>query len=526
MIKELRKHSSEYETGKKKRSDAINFLSDAYKYAAPHRSGIRSNSGKAEETDSINESQKVYDSSLALALTERVDMIKTEMFPISNRWFNAKKIGGDGDEEERKTMEKVMDQTYACMNGSNLHMELKPILEDFQISTAVWKVGVTDDTKNPLVYTSVPIQQCVLGNQNKFGKITKVFWERPEQTFEDIQDWLPEAKPPMDYDEEENFDEKFKVIEFCVPSFVDWTENGVKIQYYEYYVVDEKFEHIFWSDVLEYNPFIVSRSGKSNDGTLYGKSKVQVVLPNIITLNDLVKKQLIKANYDSNPAVGVMLGGMVGKTAMAQKVQFKAGETTSLPQGSQVFGINTGNDISTSVLTGDNIRRATYDIFVTNPLGTPEESKYRTAEENVLRQQQANKRLAADYGIATYEIAMPLVETTVRALYSIGKFSLPEDFDLYEVKYVNPLTDAQKMQEIESLMSYVSILRSIFGNISPLLVLNDNEVVEGLATRLNVRSDFIKDKDQRERGIQGAMEDMKAQQLTAMQGGMKDGQQP
>ena len=533
MSQLLKNHKLNYEEGEKHRKNAQRTIDSAIKYAAPTLETIDEASLEFYNKESKERVAGIWDTTLINAFEEYIDTMKSRMFPSTSKWFKIEinpLIERELSEEDKKDVQTIERLTWHCMSISNFQFILDIILKDYNISTALTRVAYTGNKSNPLVYESFPFGSFILGTPRPDGKIKEVYVERKKLSKMDVENIFPMVRFCNSDEEEENPDclvnglEEYNLIEFVTTSntFME-TKNGHQAEWFEYYVVDSEFTKVLYTEILPYNPFVVSRIAPTNDGSRYGKGRLVGIIPTFATLNQITESETRAIVWDSNPAKAVILGGMSGSKLDATKVVFEAGKATALPQDSQVIDIKSGLDINATRVKIQDYRRLIFDALAVRPMGSFEDTKYKTAQEMYQREKENERILTSRYATTINQVSAPLVETTMSVLEYHDIFNFPKNFDAYIIKYVNPVTQNQKVDEVQKIIAVITLLRTIYGVNIPNVIMNDEEVLSAIIDSIDVDRDLLLPEDEIKARIDQIL--MNMQQAQAEQQVAEGGQQ-
>lgn len=514
----LKNHKRNYETGEKHRKNVQHTIDSAIKYAAPTLETIDEASLEFHNKESKLRVADIWDTTLINAFEEYIDTMKSRMFPSTSKWFKIEVnplIERNLTEEDKKDVQEIERLTWHCMNISNFQFILDIILKDYNISTALTRVSYTGNRLNPLVYESFPFGSFVLGTPKPDGKIKDVYVERFKLSKPDVEELFPMVKFCNSGEEEEkpnclvNGLEEYDLIEFVTTTNVVMeTKNGHEAEWYEYYITDRDFTKVLYTDIIPYNPFIVSRIAPTNDGSRYGKGRLVGILPTFATLNQITESETRAIVWDSNPAKAVILGGMSASKVDAAKVVFEAGKATTLPPDSQVIDIKSGLDINATRVKIQDYRRLIFDALAVRPMGSFEDTKYKTAQEMYQREKENERILTSRYATTINQVSAPIVETTMAVLEFHDIFNFPKNFDAYIIKYVNPVTQNQKVDEVQKIVAVITLLRTIYGVNIPNVIMNDKEVLSAIIDSIDVDRDLLLPEDEIEARINQILENM------------------
>lgn len=525
MLEELKKYKKKFDDAVKHREKVSYTLDTLIRYASPQLEMLSEKDMDFSDKESNRRIIELYDTTLAQAMEEYVDTQKARMFPTTVSWFSAEVnplLKDDISEEDKKDVQEIIKKTQNAMRLSNFDFILENILKDYNLSTAVTKISFSGDYGNPLVYESFPYTVTALGAPNPNGKIETVFIERPKLTYEQVLEQFPTIQF-VDYDQEgERKDclvrgkEEYNLVEFVIPSGKTMeTKNGHIAKMYYYFVTDNDFNKVLIYEAYPYNPFVVSRISSTNNGARYGKSRASLMIPTFSSLNQLCKNELKSTNIDSNPPRAVILGGVSASMYKENTVEFRPGKATALPEGSAVMTITSGLDISQTRVKIQDLRNQIFDMLATRPLGTFEDTKYKTAQEMYQRERENERILTSRYATTIKQLSQPIVETTMAVLEYNDVFNFPKSFDSYILTFINPVTQNKKQEEVQKITAVFTLLKALYGVDITNVIMNDEEVIKTVIDSVDVDRKLLKSEDEIKEIINNMIQNIQLQQMIA-----------
>lgn len=527
-------HKRNYTEGEQHRRNASQIIDNIIKFAAPTLETLDEKDMPYCDKESKRRVTEIWDTTLINAFEEYIDTQKSRMFPTTSKWFKTEINPLFKDkltEDDKKAMQDIEEMTWYCMGISNFNFILGTLLKDYNISTAVTRIGYTGNPLNPLVYESFPFGSFVLGSPKADGKIKDVYIERFRLSQLDVKELFPKIRFVESVNEFEDPNclllgqESYDLIEFVTSSGMTMeTKNGHEAEWYEYYVVDKNFEKVLYSDVMPYNPFVVSRIEATNDGSRYGKGRLVGIMPTFLTLNQITEAETRAIVWDSNPAKAVIMGNATSVKYNTATIKFEPGKATPLPMETQIVDIKSGLDINATRVKIQDYRRLIFDALAVRPMGSFEDTKYKTAQEMYQREKENERILTSRYATTIAQVSAPLVETTMAVLEYHDIFNFPKNFDAYIIKYINPVTQNQKQDEVQKIVAVITLLRTIYGVNIPNVIMNDETVLSAIIDSIDVDRDLLLPEEQIQQRIANIISNMETMQQQAIAAQQQGGQ--
>lgn len=247
-------------------------------------------------------------------------------------------------------------------------------------------------------------------------------------------------------------------VVLCIRPFKGSLDRG-----YELMAILVEGEHLLKREEYSDNPIALAR-WSTIDGEKYGRSSGMVALPDIKSLNQLKKAELVATDKTLNPAIKAYKGGVYGK------LNLSAGSVTMVDGNTGGFDvIDLNNNLNLALHTSeelkDNIRRAFYvDIFQTIA------ESNRTATEAIIKSDEQKAILAPNVIRITSELITPLVQGSFATLQQDGRLPEPPAIILnksIKVKHNSPIIKAQKASKLNDLMGFTEKIGLIAANANP-----------------------------------------------------------
>lgn len=472
-------------------------------YTFPAYSGQRNTNEDAGKRFSIN----LYDSTTLESANGMSQYIKSTLMPDWKKWAKVNPaIMIDG-------LEPKLDQVYDLINDmlfnylhiSNFSQESGVAINNL-VGCGTGALKIMEGTlETPFEFSFVPLKNLSILD-GASGKVEKVFYKHTEMTLEKIMDtWNIKAEDIFDdYDEEDDdfdWDKEINVIESCIYLGNYFNEvKKINEDIYHYVVTDESFNVVYKEAFLTYNPFIIVRWSKRDDKTSWGHPIIADILPNVKTLNEAVKNELLGGERAVNPPIFL-------KNASVNKGEFQIrnGMAYYLPAGADVIPVSFATNYNLSLIKTQELRDSIKNAFINlDSVFATDRNTYKTAEEVARQHYEFTKRYSTVYGKIEKEFLSPILLACFEIMKGFGMIPVPEVETEEEAKqyyelvsslkitYINPLKKVEDRERVQSVMEFVGIVGQTLGQEVSSLVLNPNVVLEKLKSYMDIDRTFFR----------------------------------
>ena len=482
----VNRHIKRYETLKSDRGAYESHCQDVANYTLPIKAVVTQTRTAGQEVG-----QGMFDSTAVEANEKFATGMYNYMTPAGKRWFMLT-TGDDEDSGQYKDMMSyATENLHEQVNISNFPME---IFDDY-IDLGVFGTGniyIDKGDQTALCYQTRHISEYIIA-EDAYGRVDTCYLKFKQTVRQAVQRFGSSnlgERILKDY-LDGKLDEKFEFLHVQAPN-----EN-----YNEYSRIIDNWNMAYdslWISLDDKK--LVKRSGVRNlryivhrfmkgTGELYGRSPGMKKLPEIRTLNELVK--IVLANAEMIIAPPIMApDGMFDETPVIQAngiIQYKSQMMGMKPEKWPAGGdVNLGLDMENQ--KRDSIVRGFYnDIFL-----ILSDKKKRTATEVMELMQEKMNLLSPNFGRLKSELYDRLVEVSLHVLLESGVLRLPVGLQ-YRIEYISTLALALKFNEIRS-------WGNVWASISPLLMVDqsvlDNysldEISRGIAENEGLPSKWLR----------------------------------
>lgn len=378
--------------------------------------------------------------------------VKQGVTPSNSRWFGLE-VGNDTD-EERQWLDKSAETLWENIHNSNYDAESFEASQD--LVGAGWFVLMIDEDRERggLVFTQYELSECFIASSradgradtlyrpfkisavqaiNEYGadqvseKTRKLAEDKPDELVEFVQAIYPRTNARRDAKLAHNLPFASCHVECSTNKTV--RESG----YHEC-------------------PFIAPRWKKIQANSPYGIGPTAVALPDIKTLNTLIRFEL--------DAAALAVSGMwiAEDDGVLNPRMIKVGPKKVIAANSvdSMKPLLTGADFNVSFTVKADLQRAIRKVMLSDQL-EPKDGPAMTATEVHVRVNLIRQLLGPVFGRLQAEWLQPMIERCFGLAFRAGVFGVPpaslQDRD-YFVTYVSPLARAQKLEDVSAMDRY------------------------------------------------------------------------
>lgn len=475
----------EFEEAKKRSKSAFanqdlwrDLLEDAYFYSIPERNNF------TRRTEGNEEDDLVYDETAPVALPKFANRMQRALFPDAEQWVNFKsgtEVGQDDEEQVNRDLEEYTNTFFDFFNQTNFYTEITPSFMDCAVSTGVIQIEEEAITSDKVAtWINIPLNEIAFEKPLK-GRLVNS-WRRFKLELGVIKKKWPKAKIPQKLEEmiqkdpmkEEDLlmghiekDKKFSVVVF-------WDK------------------HMLIEETFNTQRIIAFRLNAFPRETL-GRGPAILALPVIRDLN--VMQQLILENGAIN--VAGMYTARTDSVFNPYTFTVTAGGVIPVKSNDNsnptIRRLENSGDLGMGQLIIEDKQESVRKAFFVDPLGDFSDP-VRSATEQTMRMQEFLK----DEGASIHRLRTELVEQVILSfvdiLQSRGKLpSIKVDGKSIKIVHNTQLIRAEKQDEYNSLLTWLSAIGSSLGPEVLLGTVKVEEVPEGMAEMLGVSSRFLRD---------------------------------
>lgn len=447
--------------------------------------------------------RELYDSTAPMAAQSLAASIHGSLTSPATKWFDLRFRSPLPREQQvaKEWLEDSSDRVFKALQDSNFNIEASEAYTDLvSFGTTV----LVEEPKNPAIYEGVEFQTALIRGcffEMNFDRSVRNFYRRLELTASQLiskfgEDQLPQ-RIIQQHAQAGEVDRKYTVI-FCIyqrddrmPANVQQPMAPALRPYGWMYVMHDDATQIGLEGGYYEQPAFVAR-WRMMSGSMWGFSPAMLALPDILTLNEMVRLILRAGEKVIDPPTVTSERGLLGD------LDLEPGGLTVVRDVEQLRPYESGARFDVSQLQREQYQQSIRHVFHVDQLQL-KESPAMTATEVRVRYELMQRLLGPTLGRLTNDFLDPLIMRTFNIMLRGGALSPPPDEarteeGILDIEYTGPLAKAQKMQEVEAMERWVASvagLSEIYPEIRDLVDVDDYG--RNLAETLGVPSDNIKD---------------------------------
>lgn len=537
----LKKAKRLFEKAQKEKNKSKDLLSECLELSFPSNGTLQEAMSKDNSLEDKTISQ--YDDTVKIASRRMVNYIADTLTPAGQIWANfAVNIEVDqneetdsGEENESKEVRTVgdiiTDSVFKEINESNAHNSLYQSYENLvgAGTGAVKLLEMPRFSQKATQTKNLPMDKLFyLEDTYEFPEF--VMYKHVDETIDVLYDLFGKNRVRLDEDMKSTPADELELKEFTFIEGCILLEHKRLENEYLHFMADENFQHFYFTEIMDYNPFIVYRWAKPSDNQVWGIPIALSTIANIRTLNESVEIEMKKARLMLRPPMAAMIDPsymtFMDTESLSSQVNYKEGEITIINGMSQLFPIVTSYDMQMSAVSSDQIRNTIYSLYNVNPLGDVQNTRYRTAEEMALRHQEFSRQFAPTYGRLTNEFMERYLRTMLKILKKRNRIPLTKDqiriAQEGKIEFINPLTKLAAQEKIQNAINFKMMMSKVINPEVFTFVFDDIEFVYDAAKELNIPAKTMNDK----KDVIEGMKRQQQQQRQAMEMMMRQGVNP
>lgn len=474
------------------------------------------------------ERAKLCDSTATDGVRTLASAIMSGLTPSNSRWFGLDV--GDETDEERRWLDLTAEQLWENIHNSNYDAEgFESVLD---MCGAGWFVLFIDDDRERggYVFTQYPLASCYVTSTRADGRADTLY--RPfKLTAEQAVTEYGAAKLSAKVNElaREKPDEMVAFVHAIYPrsTYAVGAKMAKHLPFASCHVeVDSK--RLVKESGYHECPFVAPRWKRITTNSPYGVGPVADALPDIKTLNELVRMELAAADL----AIAGMWIAEDDGVLNPRTIKVGARKVIVANSVDSMKPLVTGSDFNVSFTVKKELQAAIRRVLMADQL-QPQDGPAMTATEVHMRMNLVRQLLGPVYGRQQPEWLQPMVERCfglayrARILAPIPQSLANRDF---RVTYVSPMARAQKLDDVSAMdraEASLAMASQALAQVDPegAVALLDNydqdKAFRKRAELLGVPADLVVDaKEVAKRRTQRQQKQQQAQQQAVLQEGM------
>ena len=480
---------------------------DCYEFALPQRnlySGFYEG-GVAGQ----NKMSRVFDSTAIHATQRFANRIQAGLFPPYKKWCRLEagsSIPADKKEQATQVLDAYTERMFETLRQTNFDLAIGEFLLDLCVGTAVMMIMPGDEV-TPIRFTPVP-QYLVAFEEGPFGTVDNVY-RKLRMKGEAIKQEYPDANIPSHIQQEiDNAPDKDIDL---IDAVIFDKDMGV----FNYHVIWPGKNHELVQRTMKSNPFVVARYMKVA-GEVYGRGPLVTAIPDIKTLNKTLELVLKNASI---AVAGVYTAADDG-VLNPNNVRIQPGSVIAVarnggPQGPSLMPLPRSSDFNLSQIIVNDLRMNIKKILMDDTL-PPDNMSARSATEISERTRELATNLGSAFGRLINETMIPVVTRILFVMDQMALIDMPLRVNGLEVKVtpVSPLSQAQKLQEVQDAMQYTQIAMGMGPNGSATVSIS--RLLQFVAERMGIDSRIIATQEEQMAFFKQMQQQQMAEQQAAM----------
>lgn len=488
----------------------------AAEFSMPERSDFQQTRTPGQP---LNGPPHIYDSSGVAGLDKGVANLQDSIVP-SNKRFLKLNVGEALRKQEsasalQEALDGITNVAFGYIWSSNFDTQVSEAFYDLFLGTGAMLIR-QGPVGEPVIFTTIPITELYLeaGPNNSVGAT----FRKHKVPFQDLEKTWPDISIPTEIEEkyESKPEEPLQLVEVVTPGKVKVLveDRQVEVDGYTHEVYDAAFNHRMLSVQMRSTPWVVFRWSVT-PGETWGRGPLLKAAPDLATLNKT--KELILQNA-SMAVAGAYTVADDGVTNISN-IKIRPGALIAVagnegsPQGRTIDVLPRAGDFNVAQLVINDLRASVNDILMTEPFG-PIDLPVKSATEIALRQQALVKRIGSAFGRLQREFVSRMFERVLFLLDEQGLIDLAGfriDGQAIDIEYTSPLAQAQKEEDIMTLMRYAATLQQVLPPEALPLILDPVKFSTFLAEKMGVPAEVLTNPETREQLTQLAMNVAQAQ---------------
>lgn len=421
---------------------------DCFLYVDPIRAdGFMASHMTAEQVQ--QQRALVVDSTAIDSTRMLASAIMSGLVPSNARWF-ALDTGQESD-EERRWLDGAATTLWENIHNSNFDAEGFECALD--IVGGGWFVLFIDEDRDRggLAFTQYHLASCYLSSTRADGRPDTLY--RPytltaEQAIAEFGE--AEVGEKVREAAKKSPDEKFEFVHCVYPR--EGAKPGAvmaKNLPFASLHIDAVSKRVVRESGYHECPFVAPRWKRAKAGAVYGVGPVADALPDIKTLNELVRMELAAADL----AVAGMWIAQDDGVLNPRTIKVGPRKVIVANSVDSMKPLLTGSDFNVSFTIKADIQRAIRKVLLSDQL-QPQDGPAMTATEVHVRVNLIRQLLGPVYGRLQAEWLRPMIERCFGLAFRAGVFEAPPETlqgREFAVRYVSPMARAQKLEDVSAM---------------------------------------------------------------------------
>lgn len=442
---------------KSQREQSDHIWKEVFEYLAPERAiGWFNDSTDNNAGAAANQRARLYDSTAIDSAEVLKSNIASWMTPENSRWFGLD--AGQEDEQTTKWMDGAAQFLFEHIHSAGFGAVSGECYSD--LIPAGWFVLYIDEGKDEqgrpaggFNFEQWPLSQCYVASSRPAGRVDTIYRNFVMTVEQVVAEY---GRDKVSEDTGKKFDEgklgdKVEILWTIEPQRTTGGKLARNMPFRSVHVERAK-KHIVRESGYEEFPCAVPR-WRLIPGTPYATGIGSNVLPDVKTLNDILKMELMSLDI----AIGGMWKAVDDGVLNPRTVRIGPRKIVMMASLESMAPLETGADFNVSFSKGDQLRQSIRKTLMSDML-TPVGGPVRSATEISQNMNQIRQLMAPILGRLQSEFLQVLVERCFNIAYRAGALNavlgpVPDGLleGYYTVKYISPLARSQKLEEVTAI---------------------------------------------------------------------------
>lgn len=437
---------------------------------------------------------RLFDSTASVNLQRAANKLQQELTPPFQRWMELEAgpmVDPKQIEQVNRALAPATDIVLAALDASAFHIKVNEAYGDFMISAGAILITEGDDN-TPIVAKSAPAWSLAF-EEGPGGRVDNVFWRKRYPA------WiLPRHWPNARWSQ--------RTARLIAQGSTDKVEVS-QATYYDPDLPGWRLA-VMCEDACVYdsardraNPWVIFRYWTSPEDP-NGRGPVMLALPDIRTANKTVEMILRAAAFALAPPLMILHDGVVNpdRLRLAPQALIPVARTGG-PMGPSISPMQIGGDVNLGQLVLQDQRDQISKAMGESQL-PPDTGAVRSATEWIQRVKDQQYDSGAAFGRLNHELVPQLVARVIdildrKKVSVINWQALQIDHLVMRVKITGPLARAQNLNDVQTIVQFWELARSVGGQEAFLQIANLSDGLPRLAKLMGAPLWAVNDADTR-----------------------------
>lgn len=500
---------------------------DVFDYMAPERAQCWFGNTETTANNTATQRARIYDNTAIDAMEVLKSNISSGLTPENSRWFALD--AGTQDEMAARWLDGAADFIFDHINTAGFASVSSELYSD--LLPAGWFVLYIDEARDSqgrviggYNFEHWPLWQCFVACSRANGKVDTIVRRWSPTVEQLVSEYTLEKCAPQvrDLYEKGEYTQTVDVL-WCIEPQRKTGGMRARNKPFKSTHIDVAHKHMLRESGYDEFPCAVPR-WRLIPGTAYATGIGSNVLPDVKTLNEIVKMELMSLDV----AIGGMWKAQDDGILNPRTVKIGPRRVVMVADINNFQPLQTGVNFNVAFSKGDQLREGIRRGLMADRL-TPIGGPVRSATEIATITNQIRTLLSPILGRLQPEFLQVVVERCFNIAFRSGALTaqlgpIPEGLDRYNVRYLSPLARSQKMEEVTAIDTHLSGLVQLAAATQQMTVLDGIKLDESMYEKgkaLGVPVNLLRGPrelaEKREMDNQAAQEAQQAQQQAMLQ---------